>query len=86
MLALDAPDLQKTIREIPAKVFALALRGLDAGAKTALFKKIPERQGRAIEEEILTLGPQKLSDVKRAREKLVETALDLHQKNEIKLK
>jgi len=39
-----------------------------------------------MEEEIQSLGPQKLSDVKQAQEKIIEHARELHEKGEIQLR
>ena len=85
VLALDAPGLQKIIRAHPPRLFALALRGLDPDAKNTLFSKLSERQARAMEEEIQSIGPSKTSDVKLAQEKIIEYARGLHEKGEIQL-
>jgi len=86
VLALEPLELQKVMRAHPASFFALALRGLDPELKKSLFAKFSERQARAIEEEIQALGPQKLSDVKQAQEKIIEQARELHENGEIHLK
>ena len=86
VLALDPLELQKVIQAHPIKFFALALRGLDAELKKNLFSKFSERQGRALNEEIESLGPQKLSDVTLAQEKIIEKARELHENGLIRLK
>ena len=86
VLALEATELQKVIRSHDQKLFALALRGIDAETKKNLYLKFPERFVRALEDEILSMGPQKVSDVKVAQERLVETARVMHEKKEITLK
>ena len=86
ILGLEPIELQKVMRAHPPSFFALALRGLDSDLKKNLFAKFSERQARAIEEEILSLGPQKLSDVKQAQEKIIEHARELHENGEIHLK
>jgi flagellar motor switch protein FliG len=86
VLALDVIELQKVIRSQDQRILALALRGLAADQKNQLYTKIPERQARSIEEEMESMGPQKQSDVKTAREKITEFARVLHEKGEIHLR
>lgn len=86
VLALESVELQLVIRSHPPRLFALALRGLEADQKKNLYSKLSERQARALEDEIQALGPQKLSDVKQAQEKIIEQARELHEKGEIHLK
>jgi flagellar motor switch protein FliG len=86
VLALESIEIQKVIRLHPPRLFALALRGLEPDLKLNLFSKFSERQARAMEEEIQSMGPQKLSDVKQAQEKIIELARELHEKGEIQLK
>ncbi len=85
VLALESIELQKVIRAHPTSLFALSLRGLEPDLKTKLFSKLGERQARALEEEIQSIGPSKLSDVKLAQEKITEQARELHEKGEIHL-
>jgi flagellar motor switch protein FliG len=86
VLALESLQLQKVIRSHPSNLIALALRGLDPELKKTVYSKLSERQARAMEEEIQSLGPQKLSDVKQAQEKIIEHARELHEKGEIQLR
>ena len=86
VLALETLEIQKVIRAHPPQLFALALRGLDSDTKKTLFTKLSERQARAMEEEIQSIGPRKLTDVKQAQEKIIEHARELHEKGEIHLK
>ena len=86
VLALEILELQKVIRAQDSRLLALSLRGMKPEEKQTLYSKIPERQARALEEEILAMGPQKASDVVTAREKIVEFARELHEKGEIHLK
>lgn len=85
ILALPSSILQKIIRSFPQGLIALSLRGLPTDQESLFFSKVPERQGRAILEERAAMGPQKLSDVKAARETLIAKALELHQSGEIDL-
>lgn len=86
VLNLDSAELQKVIHAHPPRLFALSLRGLEPELKKLLYTKLSERQALAIEEEINSIGPQKLSDVKLAQEKIVEKARELHKDGKINLK
>jgi flagellar motor switch protein FliG len=86
VLGLEILELQKVIRAQDSRLLALSLRGMKPEEKQILYSKIPERQARAIEEEIQSMGPQKSSDVIAAREKIVDFARQLHEKGEIHLK
>jgi flagellar motor switch protein FliG len=85
VLRLDPPAFLRVIRELPPALLALASRGLDAVAEKALFSKLSERQGRALREERDSMGPQKLSDVTAARERITDLARTLHAAGEIDL-
>src|ERR1035437_6529740 len=59
VLALESAQLQKVIHAHPPRLFALALRGLDPEVKKYFYSKLSERQARAMEEEIQSIGPSK---------------------------
>ncbi len=85
VLRLEPIALQRLMREVPARVLALAIRGLEPSAENMLFSKFSERQGRALREEREAMGPQKLSEVNAAREKILDLARKLHAAGEIHL-
>jgi flagellar motor switch protein FliG len=86
VLSLDPIELQKVIRPLDQRILALSLRGMTPEERSLLYSKIPERMARALDEENQSMGPQRMSDVKTAREKITEIAVVLHQKGEITLK
>jgi len=86
VLALDPIELQKVIRPLDQRLLALSLRGMTTEERSVLYSKIPERMARALDEENQSMGPQRMSDVKTAREKITEMASILHEKGEIHLK
>jgi flagellar motor switch protein FliG len=86
ILSLEPIELQKVIRPLDQRLLALSLRGMTPEERTLLYSKIPERMARALEEENQSMGPQRMSDVKAAREKITEMAMVLHEKGEIQLK
>ncbi len=86
VLALEPIELQKVIRPLDQRLLALSLRGMTSEERSVLYSKIPERMARALDEENQSMGPQRMSDVKVARDKITEIAGVLHEKGEITLK
>lgn len=85
VLKLESLDLQKVLHGLPPRIIAMSLRGLDAELKKALYAKMSVRQSQLLEDELQTLGPQKLSDVKQAQDKIAAHAGQLHEQGVIKL-
>jgi flagellar motor switch protein FliG len=85
VLSLDPMDLQKVIRPFPQELIALAARSLSDQEKLSLFTKMPERQARAIIDEMNSMGPRKLSDVKLAQDRICELARTLSDQGQIKM-
>lgn len=77
LLALDSMNFQTLMKSLPPRLLALSLRGLPEETLTAFYSKFSERFVNNLKEEISLLGPQKLSDVKAAREKMAEIAVNL---------
>lgn len=85
VLELDSVELQKVLQGLPQKLIALSVRGMDAGAKKTFLSKFSNRQAQLLEDEIQSLGLQRLSDVKQAQEKIAAHAGQLHEQGIIKL-
>ena len=83
---LDTPDLQKVFQSLPQKLIALSLRGLDDNLKKMLSTKLSNRQAQMLEDEIQALGPQRLSDVKQAQDKIAAHAGQMHEQGLINFK
>ncbi len=64
---LEAADLQLLLREVPSKTLALALRKTSEEVKQAIFSNISKRAGQVLQEDVMALGPQKLSKVEEAQ-------------------
>ena len=86
VLALEPLELQKVIQAYPQRLFALAIRTLGSEEKKTFFSKLSSRQGTLLQEEMDTMGPQKVSDVKAAQAKITDKARELHEQKEIHLK
>ncbi len=86
VLALESASLQKVIKEFPQDFIAKSVRGLTKDEENLFFSKLSERQARLIKEERDSMGPQRLSDVKAAREKIIEKAKALESAGEIVLR
>ena len=64
---LEPPDLQLLLREVPSKTLALALRKTSDELKQAIFSNLSKRAGQILQEDVMALGPQKLSKVEEAQ-------------------
>ncbi len=64
---LEPPDLQLLLREVPSKTLALALRKTSDELKQAIFSNLSKRAGQVLQEDVMALGPQKLSKVEEAQ-------------------
>jgi flagellar motor switch protein FliG len=86
VLALESVSLQKVLKGFPQDFIAKSVRGLDEKDELIFFSKLSDRQARAIKEERDSMGPQRLSDVKAAREKIIEKAKELESAGELSLR
>jgi flagellar motor switch protein FliG len=77
LLKMPSAELQKAIRMIPSRKFALALRGLSAEILAPVFAAISQRGAEALREEIQGLGPQKVTVVQEARQDIAQMVLKL---------
>lgn len=80
---LTGRSLQIVIKETPQKELTLALRGASAELLDRFCKQMSMRAAETLREEIASLGPQKKSDIEKARLSIVERAKDLEKKGKI---
>jgi len=85
VIKLETSDLQKVFQSLPPKLIALSIRGLDEDLKKVLSTKLSNRQAQMLEDEVQALGPQRVSDVKQAQDKVAAHAGQMHEKGLIKL-
>lgn len=79
------PDkaLQLVVREVDAKVLALALKGASESLREKLFANMSERAGAMVSEESELLGAQRRSDVEVARTEVLAAMRSLEEAGKI---
>jgi flagellar motor switch protein FliG len=85
VLKLEPSELLKALQGLPSRLIALSMRGLEPELKKLLATKMSARQMQMLEDEVQALGPQKLSDVKQAQDKIAAHAGQLHEQGIIHL-
>ena len=82
---LEDKALQLLLRQVDTKELAMALKGTSESVKDRLFSNLSERASENLKEEMELLGPQRLSDVEKARKEVVRTVRQLEQEGSIVL-
>lgn len=85
-LKIAPKELQLLIRSIPPSRLALALRKATNELKNMFFENMSKRASQSLQDEIQQLGPQKLSDVQKAQNEIIEAAKKLETEGKILLK
>ncbi|MDM7915753.1 MAG: flagellar motor switch protein FliG [Candidatus Eisenbacteria bacterium] len=83
LLSVDGKGIQKLLREIDTKEFALALKVASEELKAHIKANMSERAGEALEEEIELLGPVRVKDVEASHARIIEVARRLESDGEI---
>ncbi len=78
-------DLQRVLIEVDQKDLALSLKAASQELKDKLLRNVSERAAEMIQEEVELLGPARVSDVDEAQRRIVETAQQLEEQEEIVL-
>lgn len=68
LLKLEPLILQNFLREVPLPLLALAMRQVDDELKAFILSQLSQRAQKNLGDEILNLGPQKVSAVKKAQQ------------------
>mgnify|MGYP001610868989 CR=1 FL=1 len=74
LLTFEDALLQLVLKEIPQPVLALALRAASDELKGLVFRNLTKRAAEAVQEEIASSAPRKLSEVREAQKKIAEIA------------
>lgn len=82
---LDAPSLQKILREVEMRDLAVALKTSSDKLKTALLSCLSKRAAETVNEEIGFMGPLKLRDIEAAQSRIIEVVRRLETDGEIDL-
>jgi flagellar motor switch protein FliG len=85
LIKLEDKALQLLLRQVDTKELAMALKGTSEMVRERIFTNLSERAGENLKEEIELLGPQRLSDVEKARKEVVRTVRQLEQEGSIVL-
>ena len=82
--SLNDRDLQRLCRELDSKELALALRGASDPLKERIITKgMSTRAGQALRDEMEIMGPQRVSAIDEAQQKIVAVVRRLEQAEEI---
>ncbi|MBI2711748.1 MAG: hypothetical protein HYX41_02630 [Bdellovibrio sp.] len=71
---LSPRSFQTLLKEIPPRKLALSLRNVSEEFRAFLFKNLSQRAAEHLQEEVVALGPQKLSEVTSAQNEMVQIA------------
>lgn len=85
LVKLEDKALQLLLRQVDTKELAMALKGTSDEVKDKITSNLSERAGENLQEEMELLGPQRLSDVEKARKEVVRTVRQLEQEGSIVL-
>jgi flagellar motor switch protein FliG len=77
LVKFEANQLGKIMREVAGNSLPLALRGSKKETREHFLASLPSRSRGMLQDEMSSMGPIKLRDVKDAQAQLVEAALRL---------
>ena len=85
LIKLEDKALQLLLRQVDTKELAMALKGTSDSVRERIYANLSERASENLREEMDLLGPQRLSDVEKARKEIVRTVRQLEQEGSIVL-
>ncbi len=85
LVRLDGPDMQALLRRVDKSVLALALKGARSDVGDHFFVNMSERAAIILRDDIVVMGPVRLSEVDAAQQKIVRLAKELADEGEIYL-
>jgi flagellar motor switch protein FliG len=85
LVKLEDKALQLLLRQVDSKELALGLKGTSEQVRERIYTNLSERASENLKEEMELLGPQRLSDVEKARKEIVRTVRQLEQEGSIVL-
>ena len=83
IVILDDRSIQRVIREVDSKDWALSLKASNEAVKERVFKNMSQRAATMLKEEISYLGPVRLRDVEEAQQRIVGIIRKLEDAGEI---
>jgi flagellar motor switch protein FliG len=85
LVKLEDKALQLLLRQVDTKELAMGLKGTSEQVRERIYTNLSERASENLKEEMELLGPQRLSDVEKARKEIVRTVRQLEQEGSIVL-
>lgn len=83
IMTLDNASIQRIIREVDPKDWALALKGSSEEVSNIVFTNMSKRAAQTLKEDIDFLGPVRLVDVEKAQQAIVAVVRRLDEAGEI---
>lgn len=83
IITLDDRAIQRVIREVESKDWALSLKGSNEAVQDRVYKNMSQRAAAMLKEEIDYLGPVRLRDVEGAQQRIVAVIRKLEDAGEI---
>lgn len=80
---LDRRGLQALLKDVPADRLLLALKAASDTLKAKIFEGLSKRAAEMMQEDLLAMGPTKLTDVEVAQADIVKVALRLRDEGKI---
>ena len=85
LVALEASDIQKILRDVDMNRLAIALKTASDRLRALLLSCLSKRAAEAVEEELEFAGPVKLADVEEAQSKIIAIVRQMEANEEIDL-
>ncbi|MGB1006026.1 MAG: flagellar motor switch protein FliG [Thalassobaculaceae bacterium] len=82
---LDQTSVRTLIRLVDNGVMTLALKGASEQIKEMFFENMSQRSVRLMKDDMVNMGPVRLSEVERAQLSMVQLATDLSERGEISM-
>ena len=83
IITLDDRSIQRVIREVESKDWALSLKASNDAVQERIYKNMSQRAASMLKEEIDYLGPVRLRDVEEAQQRIVAVIRKLEDAGEI---
>lgn len=81
--ALDDRAVQLVLRQVESKELAIALKGVSEAVRQKIMKNMSERAGQNLAEEIVLLGPVRMTNVEEAQGSIVRVIRALEESGQI---
>ena len=85
LIKLDASGVQTVMRTVDKDKMTLALKGAKDEMKELFFSNMSERASKLMKEDMVSMGPVRLSEVEEAQLVMVQATKDLADRGEIAL-